>query len=49
VGTALAQNAAETAFWNRVRDSTNANELRAYLEAYDRARAGVPGRHGVTA
>ena len=34
VGTALAQNAAETAFWNRVRDSTNANELRAYLEAY---------------
>ena len=34
VGTALAQNAAETAFWNRVRDSTNASELRAYLEAY---------------
>ena len=33
-GTAHAQNAAEVAFWNRVRDSSNASELRAYLEAY---------------
>jgi peptidoglycan hydrolase-like protein with peptidoglycan-binding domain len=33
-GVALAQNAAEVAFWNRVRDSNNASELRAYLEAY---------------
>jgi Domain of unknown function (DUF4189)/Putative peptidoglycan binding domain len=33
-GTAQAQNSAEVAFWNRVRDSTNASELRAYLEAY---------------
>ena len=32
--TARAQNAAEVAFWNRVRDSTNPSELRAYLEAY---------------
>lgn len=31
---AHAQNAAEVAFWNRVRDSRNASELRAYLEAY---------------
>jgi uncharacterized protein DUF4189/putative peptidoglycan binding protein len=34
IGTAHAQNAAEIAFWNRVRDSTNASALRAYLEAY---------------
>jgi peptidoglycan hydrolase-like protein with peptidoglycan-binding domain len=34
IGAAQAQNAAETAFWNRVRDSSNASELRAYLEAY---------------
>jgi Domain of unknown function (DUF4189)/Putative peptidoglycan binding domain len=34
IGVAQAQNAAETSFWNRVRDSTNASELRAYLEAY---------------
>jgi peptidoglycan hydrolase-like protein with peptidoglycan-binding domain len=33
-GTAIAQNAAEVAFWNRIRDSTNPSELRAYLEAY---------------
>jgi len=33
-GTAQAQNAAEVAFWNRVRDSTNSDELKAYLEAY---------------
>jgi peptidoglycan hydrolase-like protein with peptidoglycan-binding domain len=33
-GTAHAQSAAEVAFWNRIRDSTNASELRAYLEAY---------------
>jgi hypothetical protein len=33
-GPAQAQNAAEIAFWNRVRESTNASELRAYLEAY---------------
>ena len=33
-GTAHAQNAAEVAFWNRIRDSTNPSELRAYLEAY---------------
>ena len=32
--TACAQNAAEVAFWNRIRDSTNPSELRAYLEAY---------------
>ena len=32
--TARAQNAAEVAFWNRVRDSTNPSELKAYLEAY---------------
>ena len=34
VGTAQAQSAAEVAFWNRVRDSTSADELKAYLEAY---------------
>ena len=34
VGVGHAQNAAEVAFWNRIRDSTNASELRAYLEAY---------------
>jgi hypothetical protein len=34
IGIAHAQNAAEIAFWNRVRDSTNTSELRAYLEAY---------------
>ena len=34
IGIAHAQNAAETAFWNRVKDSTNVSELRAYLEAY---------------
>ena len=33
-GAGHAQNAAEVAFWNRIRDSTNASELRAYLEAY---------------
>ena len=33
-GAAQAQNAAEVAFWNRVRDSTNSDELKAYLEAY---------------
>ena len=32
--TARAQNAAEVAFWNRIRDSTNPSELKAYLEAY---------------
>src|SRR5438105_11159349 len=31
---AHAQNAAEVAFWNRIRDSTNPSELKAYLEAY---------------
>lgn len=34
VGVAHAQNAAEVAFWNRIRDSTNPSELKAYLEAY---------------
>jgi len=34
VGTARAQSAAEVAFWNRVRDSTSVDELKAYLEAY---------------
>jgi uncharacterized protein DUF4189/putative peptidoglycan binding protein len=34
IGAAHAQSGAEIAFWNRVRDSTNASELRAYLEAY---------------
>jgi hypothetical protein len=34
VGTAQAQNAAEVAFWNRVRDTTRPDELAAYLEAY---------------
>lgn len=33
-GSAVAQNAAEVAFWNRIRDSRNPSELRAYLEAY---------------
>jgi peptidoglycan hydrolase-like protein with peptidoglycan-binding domain len=33
-GMAQAQNAAEVAFWNRIRDSTNPGELKAYLEAY---------------
>jgi hypothetical protein len=33
-GAGHAQNAAEVAFWNRVRDSTDASELRAYLEAF---------------
>ncbi|HEY7084661.1 MAG TPA: DUF4189 domain-containing protein [Hyphomicrobiaceae bacterium] len=33
-GTTQAQNAAEVVFWNRVRDSTNPDELKAYLEAY---------------
>jgi uncharacterized protein DUF4189/putative peptidoglycan binding protein len=32
--TTQAQNAAEVIFWNRVRDSTNPDELKAYLEAY---------------
>jgi peptidoglycan hydrolase-like protein with peptidoglycan-binding domain len=32
--TGYAQNAAEVAFWNRIRDTTNTSELRAYLEAY---------------
>jgi Domain of unknown function (DUF4189)/Putative peptidoglycan binding domain len=31
---AQAQSAAEVAFWNRVRDSTGSDELKAYLEAY---------------
>jgi Domain of unknown function (DUF4189) len=31
---AQAQSAAEVAFWNRVRDSTSSDELKAYLEAY---------------
>jgi len=34
LGTARAQSAAEVAFWNRVRDCTSADELKAYLEAY---------------
>jgi len=33
-GPALAQSPAETTFWNRVKDSNRASELRAYLEAY---------------
>jgi hypothetical protein len=33
-GTLQAQSAAEVAFWNRVRDSTNPDEVNAYLEAY---------------
>jgi hypothetical protein len=33
-GRPQAQNAAEVVFWNRVRDSTNPDELKAYLEAY---------------
>jgi peptidoglycan hydrolase-like protein with peptidoglycan-binding domain len=31
---AHAQSAAEAAFWNRVKDTGNASEMRAYLEAY---------------
>jgi peptidoglycan hydrolase-like protein with peptidoglycan-binding domain len=34
VGTVQAQNAAEVTFWNRVRDATSPDELKAYLEAY---------------
>lgn len=43
-GFAHGQSPAETAFWNRIKDSSNASEMRAYLEAYpngayaDRAR-----------
>lgn len=43
-GFAHGQSTAETAFWNRIRESNNASEVRAYLEAYpngayaDRAR-----------
>ena len=33
-GSAHAQSAGELAFWNRVRATTNASEMRAYLEAY---------------
>lgn len=33
-GLVYAQSPAETAFWNRVKDSSNASEIRAYLEAY---------------
>lgn len=33
-GLARSQSPAETAFWNRVKDSTDPTELRAYLEAY---------------
>jgi hypothetical protein len=33
-GSAHAQSAGEIAFWNRVRDTTNPSEMRAYLEAY---------------
>jgi hypothetical protein len=31
---ARAQSPGEIAFWNRVRDTTNPGEMRAYLEAY---------------
>jgi len=34
VGAAQAQSTAEVAFWNRVRDSTNPDEFKAYLVAY---------------
>jgi hypothetical protein len=33
-GTAQAQSTAEVVFWNRVRDSANPDELKAYLEAF---------------